>query len=245
MIVSTLFLAFLVAHILVSLVTNRYQPGPQPTGRARLWHILLQGPLFWLAISVGWEQGIFSRQLVSPLYISIGLVAGHLIFGFSLLATHLSWRDALSHLFDFGPLWNFTMDSPVVLTRFLGVAVAEELIWRVAAQAILIDHFRQWFPESGAVAAGILLVAAGFVVVHKHFFENTWYISLEFVVFAALIGVLYHWTGSFILVVAVHALRDIEIAYLEYLIKVDELGDEAQAARAIEQTYMPGFPENT
>jgi membrane protease YdiL (CAAX protease family) len=114
----------------------------------------------------------------------------------------------------------------------------------VAAQAILIDLLSSWMPESVAVVAGILAVAAAFVVVHKHFFENTWHISLEFVIFALLLGGLYFWTGSFILVMVIHALRDIEIAYLEYLIKVEELGDAEQAAKAIEQAYMPGRPEN-
>ncbi|MCL4694477.1 MAG: CPBP family intramembrane metalloprotease, partial [Candidatus Hydrogenedentes bacterium] len=176
--------------------------------------------------------------------IAIGLVAGHLIFGLSLLATHLSWRDAWSHFFDFGPIWNFTMDSPVVLTRFLGVAVAEELIWRVAAQTILVSFLAAWMPAPAAAGVGIAVIAAAFVVVHKHFFENTWHISLEFIVFALLLGILYHATGSFILVMVIHALRDIEIAYLEYLIKIEELGDEEQAAKAIEQAYMPGRPGN-
>lgn len=244
MILASLFIAFLLAHVAFSLATNPMQQDGQPRGRTRMIHVMMQGPLFWLATFIGWEQGVFSRQLVSPVYIATGLLAGHLIFGLSLLATHLSWRDAWSHFFDFGPIWNFTMDSPVVLTRFLGVAVAEELIWRVAAQTILIDLLSSWMPESVAVIAGILAVAAAFVVVHKHFFENTWHISLEFVIFALLLGGLYFWTGSFILVMVIHALRDIEIAYLEYLIKVEELGDAEQAAKAIEQAYMPGRPEN-
>lgn len=243
MIAPLLFLALLLVHVVFSLATNRHQSGAQPSGRTRTIHVIMQGPLFWLATYLAWESGVFSRQLVSPLYIGIGLVAGHLVFGFSLLATHLSWRDALSHFFDFGPIWNFTMDSPIVLTRFLGVALAEELIWRAAAQTLIIEQLRQWMPETAAGIAGVLLVAAGFVVVHKHFFENTWYISLEFVAFAVLIGFLYHWTSSFILVMVIHALRDIEIAYLEYLIKVEELGDEEEAARAIELAYTPGRPE--
>jgi membrane protease YdiL (CAAX protease family) len=243
-ILDSLFIVFLVAHVAFSLATNPMQQDGQPRGRTRMIHVMMQGPLFWLATFIGWEQGVFSRQLVSPVYIATGLLAGHLIFGLSLLATHLSWRDAWSHFFDFGPIWNFTMDSPVVLTRFLGVAVAEELIWRVAAQTILVDLLSSWMPESVAVVAGILAVAAAFVVVHKHFFENTWHISLEFVIFALLLGGLYFWTGSFILVMVIHALRDIEIAYLEYLIKVEELGDAEQAAKAIEQAYMPGRPEN-
>jgi len=240
-----LFWTLLVAHIAYSLVMNRLQTGEHPRGRARTIHVLLQGPLLWSAVYFGFHMGVFSRELVSPLYIGVGLLAGHLIFGISVLATHLSWRDAWTHFFDFGPLWNFTMDSPVVLTRFLGVALAEELIWRVVGQTLAIEALSRYCSEPVAIGLGIVLIAAAFVVVHKHFFENTWYVSVEFCAFALLIGVLYHWTQSFILVIVIHALRDIEIAYLEYLVKVEELGDEAQAAHAIEQAYRPQRPEKT
>ena len=80
---------------------------------------------------------------------------------------------------------------------------------------------------------------------HKHFFENTRAVSVEFCAFGLLLGVLYYWTQSFVLVVVIHAMRDIEIAYLEYLIKVEELGDEEAAAKSIEQSYMTVPPERT
>ncbi|HRK34336.1 MAG TPA: CPBP family intramembrane metalloprotease [Candidatus Hydrogenedentes bacterium] len=235
----------LATHIVYSLFANSRSKSEHPQGLARTIHVLLQAPLLWVSVYIGIHAGEFSRELVSPVYIVAGLLAGHLIFGFSILLTHLSWRDAWAHFFDFGPLWNFTMDSPVVLTRFFGVAFAEELIWRVAAQTLAIEFLSQYMSNTAAAALGIVLIAAGFVVVHKHFFENTWYISVEFVAFALLIGALYYWTGSFILVIIIHALRDIEIAYLEYLGKVEELGSEAEAALAIEQAYRPRRMENT
>ena len=232
-----IFWALLAAHIGYSLVTNRWRPGEQPTGTVRVVHVTMQGPLLWSAAFIGWHMGVFSRDLVSPVYIGLGLVAGHLVFGLSILATHLSLRDALAHFFDFGPMWNFAMDSPAVLTRFIGVAFAEELIWRVAGQTLAIAFLGTLLPYPYAVAVGVTLVAAGFVVVHKHFFENQWYVSLEFIAFSLLIGAIYLWSQSFIMVVVIHALRDIEIAYLEYLEKVEELGDEAKAAHAIDQAY--------
>ncbi|GMU92470.1 MAG: hypothetical protein AMXMBFR4_15280 [Candidatus Hydrogenedentota bacterium] len=239
-----LFTALLVAHVIYSVVSNRLFTGSQPTGRLRTVHVLMQGPLFWVATFIGFQDGAFSRELVSPLYIGMGLIAGHIIFGLSVWATHHSWRDAWSHFFDFGPIWNFAMDSPIVLTRFIGVALAEELIWRVVAQKRLIELLSPHL-SAFAPAVGIALTAAAFAIVHKHFFENTWFVSLEFCAFAVLLGVLYYWTNSFILVLVIHALRDIEIAYLEYLMKVEELGDKAQAAHAIEQTYRPGRTEGT
>ena len=84
--------------------------------------------------------GVFSRQLVSPVYIGIGLLAGHLIFGLSLLATQHSIRDAAVHFVDFGSIWEFTVESPAVLMQFITVGIAEELIYRVGAQPLLIQN---------------------------------------------------------------------------------------------------------
>ncbi|NUM52509.1 MAG: CPBP family intramembrane metalloprotease [Candidatus Hydrogenedentes bacterium] len=239
------FWSVLVVHVAYSLAVNRWDHGDNPKSKTRLIHVTLQGPLLWSAAFIGWDMGVFSRDLVSPVYIGLGLAAGHLVFGLSILATHLSWRDAWAHFFDFGPIWNFSMDSPSVLTRFIGVAFAEELIWRVVAQTFAIDMLARVLPQPQAVAIGIAVVALAFVVIHKHFFENTWYVSLEFVAFSVVIGAIYFWTQSFITVIVIHALRDIEIAYLEYLEKVDELGDEAQAAQAIDQAYRAQRLEKT
>ncbi|MBI5095770.1 MAG: CPBP family intramembrane metalloprotease [Candidatus Hydrogenedentes bacterium] len=234
---STAFLFFLALHILHSIVTSR---GEEPQGPRRLSFVaaITQIPVFVLACYLGFQQGAVSRQLVNPAFIGAGLLAGHLIFGLSLLITHRSWRDAASHFFDVGAIWNYTMDSPIILTRFLSVSVAEELIWRVVAQPLLIS-------VTGNVVAGITIVAVGFSLVHRHFFRNPLLVSFEFLCFALLLGCLYAYTGSLILVIVVHAVRDLEIAYLEYLIKVEELGDPQQAARVMEQAYWSRRPENT
>lgn len=242
---QVIFWSVLVVHVVYSLIVNRRDHDDNPKSKTRLVHVTLQGPLLWSAMFIGWYMGVFSRDLVSPVYIGLGLVAGHLLFGLSIWATHLSLRDALAHFFDFGPIWNFSMDSPSVLTRFIGVAFAEELIWRVVAQTYAIDMLSRAMPRPQAVVIGIGIVALAFVVIHKHFFENTWYVSLEFVAFSVIIGAMYFWTQSFIMAIIVHALRDIEIAYLEYLEKVEELGDEAQAAQAIDQAYRAPRLEKT
>jgi hypothetical protein len=57
-------------------------------------------------------------------------------------------------------------------------------------------------------------------------------------VFAELLGVLYWLTGSLIFVIAVHAIRNIEIAYLEFLGKLEELGDEEAALREVEHSVL-------
>lgn len=230
------FVVLLAVHMGHALLANR---GAAP-GQTRLTYLLLltQTPLFLMACYFGFQHDVFSRQLVSPAYIGAGLLVGHLIFAASLLATHRSLSDAGSHLFDFGGLWRFSVDNPIVLYRFISVAVAEELIWRVAAQPLAIA----W---TGNATLGVILVAVAFSVVHKHFFQNSLGVSLEFLGFSLALGALYHWTGSLILVIVIHAVRDIEIAYLEYVIKVDELGDEEAAVREIENQYMPQRTELT
>jgi membrane protease YdiL (CAAX protease family) len=243
--VKTAFCLFLGIHVAFSLFTFR-DPAALKKKRVRLIHVLSQGPLLWVSIYFGAVYGVFSRQLVSPVYIGWGLLVGHLIFAASLLITHRSLEDTWSHLFDFGPIWNFSMRSPFVLSRFVGGAVAEELIYRAAAQPIMIGFVAKATGQ-GTVAdvVGIGFVAGVFVLVHKDFFSNTRWQGAEFVGFAILLGVLYHLTGSFILVTVIHAVRNIEIAYLEYLAKVEELGDEERAAREVERGYMRVSSEQT
>ncbi len=229
------FLFLLAIHVVHALLVNARED--LRTNRVlRAVSMVLQSPLFLLAFLYGLALEAYSRQLVSPVYIGMGLVAGHLIFGLSLLATHRSLTDTSSHFFDFGSIWNFTVDSPIVLTRFLGVAVVEEIIWRIAAQA-------EFVRLTGSAAAGIVITALLFSAVHKHFFRNPFWVSVEFVAFALLLGVLYHATQSLILVIVIHAVRDIEIAYLEYLIKVEEIGDAELAARELEKTFLRGQPD--
>ncbi|MBN2309179.1 MAG: CPBP family intramembrane metalloprotease [Candidatus Hydrogenedentes bacterium] len=234
MTLQLVFLALLAVHVGYSLTTNADACALKDKRKRRI-HVLTQGPVLWLAIYFGAIQGVFSRELVSPLHIAAGLVIGHVIFALSLLITHRSLEDVGSHVFEFGAIWDFAMRSPAVLSRFLGGAVAEELIYRAAAQPIAIGLFALALGEGAAAAAGIAAVAAAFVVIHRDFFRNTAWQGVEFVAFAILLGVLYYGTGSFILVTVIHAIRNIEIAYLEYLAKVEELGDEERAAEETEK----------
>jgi membrane protease YdiL (CAAX protease family) len=228
-------LVLLALHIVHAVVTNRLVDAPR-TKAHFLATVLAQSPLFIVSCVYALVLGAFSRQLVSPLYIALGLLAGHLIFGLSLFATHRSMSDTLELFFDFRSVSAFSIDYPVVLTRFIGVAVGEEIIWRAAAQTELLQRF-------GSPVAAIFVVALLFSVVHKHFFRNTLGVSLEFLAFAITLGALYYLTESLILVIVIHAVRDIEIAYLEYLVKVDEIGDAELAAQEVEKTFFRRHPE--
>ncbi len=187
----------------------------------------LQVAVFALACYFGHRQGVFSRQLVSPVHIGLGLLAGHLIFGASLLVTQQSLRTAAGHFIDFRALWNFMIESPAVLLQFVSVSIAEEMIYRVSLQPLLTA----W---TGSAILSIALVSVVFSCVHEHFFRNEFAQSSEFMGFALLLGVLYYWTGSLILVIVIHAVRNIEIAFLEYLVRVDETESEEIAQRECE-----------
>ena len=254
--VAVIFVAAMTVHVVHAVISNRHadqEADKRPPGttliapvapflvvlwsgaerRARRVPVaaVLQSFLFVLACLFAARQGAFSRGLVSPVSIAIGLVAGHLIFGLSLLITHRSFRDAATHFVDFGSLWEFVVEHPRVLIHFVTVAAAEEVIYRAGAQPLII----QW---TNSALGGVLLVAVAFALVHEHFFKNVAPQSGEFVIFSLLLGVLYYWTGSLILVVVVHAVRNIEIAFLEYLLRVEELGGEEQARR--ESEFLSG-----
>ncbi len=235
------YLPLLAAHTIQSVfghlvMSDKFLPRPR-----RWLAVALLSTLFVLAVVHAFGSGQFSRALVSPPWIGLGLIAGHLIFGLSLLVTHRSAEDASSHFFDFGSVWRFIVDHPSVLARFIYVGFTEEVIWRAAGQPMAIDALRGLFgPNSQpriAEWAGILIVAAAFSAVHEHFLKNSPLVSLEFLLFALLLGALFQFTGSLILVIVIHGLRDIEIAYLEYIIRVHELGDETLAAGEVERAY--------
>jgi membrane protease YdiL (CAAX protease family) len=191
----------------------------------------LQMAVFIIACVFGYRQGVFSRELVSPVHIGLGLLAGRLIFGVSLLVTQQSVRASASHFFDFHSLWEFIIENPAVLMQFATVSIAEEMIYRVGLQPLLIG----WL---GNAIVGVVLVAIVFSCVHEHFFKNEFMQSFEFMGFALLLGFLFYWTGSLILVIVVHAVRNIEIAFLEHVILLDETESEEIAAR--ESEFLSG-----
>ena len=229
------YIILLGVYVLYSLLSRR--PGDESiASRFPVLGFIIQTPLFLMACYFGAQQGVFSRELVSPLGIGLGLVAGHMVFGASLLITHRVLRDAAEHFLGLASLWRFLVEVPNLLLRFLVVSFSEELLFRVAAQPILIA----W---TGSAAIAILIIAVAFSVVHKHFFRNSFSQSAEFFAFAILLGALYYWTNSLIVIVVVHTLRNLESLYLDYLIKVDELGDEEAAMNAIERSYLPQTSE--
>jgi membrane protease YdiL (CAAX protease family) len=240
---SGTFLVLLAVHTVYALRKSLAKPRTED-GALDLslrFSVVFQSVIFILAAVLAYRGGVISRDLVSPVAIAIGLLAGHLIFGISLLVTHRSIEDAHSHFLDFNSLWDFVAEHPYVLSRFIYVGISEEIIWRAAAQPALSGLFKGMLGggvDSGwAAVAAVGVVAVAFSVVHDHFFQNGLLVTVEFLGFALLLGGLYYWTGSLIMVIIIHAVRDIEIAYLEYAINVHELGDEEKAAKEVEKVY--------
>lgn len=168
--------------------------------------------LFFMASAIAWQSGAISRELVSPVYVCAGLALGHILFALSVLATEEGASSRLSSawhcLSDIGGAWDFAVSQPVVLMRFMAVATGEEMMYRAGAQtaaAYLLGN--PW--------AAIVIVALGFALVHRHFLRNTPAQSTEFLAFSLLLGLLYHCTHSLALVILIHAVRNIEIAWIE------------------------------
>ncbi len=228
---KTAFLAFLLAYVgwtCLGVLLGRRSAEP---GRTDVTALVLQTPLFIMAYWLAWRYGVFSRALVSPLAVVLGLVLGHAVFALSLYATHRVLRDTLSHMGDLRGLGRFLADNPLVMLRFFSVAVVEELIYRAVAQPLLMD-----LPGGAWTAIGV--TALLFALVHDHFYRNSLAGSGEFLAFALLLGLLYHVTGSLTLVVMIHVMRNLESVYLEYLALVDETGDPEQARRALDSARM-------
>lgn len=217
---SAVFLVFLLLHVVHALLVNRRRVIHDKDVSIRA-AVATQTPAFLLACYFGYETGVLGRAVVAPWWIATGLVGGHIVFCISLLTTHGSIRDAGTMLKDVNGLWDYTVNHPEVLFRFLGVGIAEEIIWRVGAQPILTE-------VTGYASVGIVLAAVGFAVVHKHFFTNPPLVSVEFLAFALVLGILFYVTQSFTLVMLIHAVRDIEIAYLEHVIATKHPDSEEQ-----------------
>jgi membrane protease YdiL (CAAX protease family) len=222
-------MVFMAAYLAHALYANRNRDMPTANNSSPIYAVL-QFPLILLAYYYGFIYDVFNRDLVFlPMFV-LGLLGGHLLFGLSLLATHQNLRDTLAQLADVSGFWGFIKRNPEIIIRFAAVSFAEELIYRVAAQNILLE----W---TGRPLLAIGLVAIAFGVVHWHFFRNPPVQSLEFMAFSVLLGAIFYITGSLLFVATLHTIRNLNIVYVEFLVKQEELGDEEKAQEALDTMY--------
>lgn len=211
---TEVFLGFFAIYLVYALWENVVRRAPDGR-RLGLLSMALQAPLFLSAGVLSVEAGVVNRDLVFLPVLLVAIVLGHVCFAVSLVFTNPQPREAIHHFLQVRPILQYLANDPMTLFRVFGVSFTEEVIYRVVAQPLLIE----W---SGSVVAGLGLVAAAFCLVHNHFFKNPWPQSLEFAAFAVLLGALYFLTGSLMLVVLIHAVRNWEIAYLEYVLAQQE-----------------------
>lgn len=212
--------------------------------RRRGYAFWLQAPLMAAAVWLANDFGALSRDLVNPLFVAVGFLIGYAVHGISLVVTNLSkdYRGLAAGLGEYFGEWGrrgrYFANTPEVFFVLVMNSIVEETIYRGAAQPLLLHATgNPWL----AVAVVAILFSAG----HKHFLRGRAIESVEFVVYALLLGGLYHWTGSLILVIVAHTVRNFELHFQKFLIKVEELGNEEEALAAAEKELRRVAPENT
>ncbi len=191
---------------------------------------LLQAILVLLALRWAWTHHILTRNLWSPLDIGAGLLLGHLMFVLSLGITHRHTGDVLSHAADLRGICSFACKTPDICLRFLGVAAIEEVVYRAGAQDMLLYAWNRPAPAIG-------VTAACFCLLHTHFLRTGLVSALEFVLFSLAIGLLYYHTASLTMVLLAHTVRNLESAYLEFCLLLEDTHDEAEALRLLDKRY--------
>lgn len=186
----------------------------------------MQTVLVLLALRWAWMSGALSRGLWSPLDIVLGLVAGHLLFAFSLSVTHQHLGDVLRHALDLRGLADFMGKAPGICVRYLGVAAIEELVYRAAAQDMLTGLLH------GPVPA-IAVSTVCFCLLHDHFLRNGVVSAVEFILFTLAVGLMYYYTSSLALVVLAHWVRNMESAYLDFCAMIEDTHNEEEALRVL------------
>lgn len=172
----------------------------------------LQSALLVMACYIAFQEGVLGRGLFDPKWVILGLVTGHLIFGVSLGFSHRSFDsvgDIVAYVADLRPVGRFVAGSPRQVFACIDVSLIEELVYRVAAQSVLLV-------VTGSPAVAIGVTAVLFSMVHRHFFYNHIVDSIEFLAFSLVLGALYYWTGSLMLAVLIHTVRNIEIVFFDH-----------------------------
>jgi len=209
-----LFLFFLSAYLI--LVVSSWR-----ANRGHIWPLLVGHVLFLLAL-FRYIGLAFTPTAKTPIFFLSGIVAGQILFGVALIATKQPLREAIRFTLPVWDVARYYRAQPWVVFRFLGVALFEEFLWRVAVQAFLITTFAG---ESVGVAfIFIVLVALAFSLLHRNRFHDR-YQCIEFILFSLILGFAYYVTGSYIFVVMVHAIRDIQIHYRNELKEYDALNE--------------------
>ncbi len=233
---STVFAAIFSVYLASVVYANWSAAGREqsvPSSRA----LALQTPVVVLALVIAWQAGYLGRELVAAWFIAGGFLVGYAAFALSMLLTrgwsiNLPFLRELCAFFANGRArWNYFVEHPRRVQLVLLGSIGEELIYRAAAQTVLLA----W---TGSAWWAIAVVAVVFSAAHRHFLRNAPRESFEFLLFALLLGGLLHLTGSLTLVIVVHAIRNFEIDLLEHLSETE--GGEALDGEMLEEHRPAG-----
>lgn len=219
-------LALMLLVLLNQLRRKRLEVSGESSALMRLFYVsggALQTVLLVMAVYFAFGEDVLDRSLLHAKWVILGLVAGHVIFGVSLLFSHRSLdstRDIVAYVADPGPVLRYVARAPRQLFACLDISLIEELVYRVAAQTMI-------YVLTGNPWLAIVTTAIVFAVVHRHFFYNHVVDSIEFVLFSLVLGVLYYWTESLTLVVLIHTVRNVEIVYFDQSAERD--GDNGES----------------
>jgi len=209
--------------VMLSQLRRKRQEAPAEGNVERLFYFsggILQSVLLLMACYYAYQHGALGRGLLDMRWGILGLVAGHLVFGVSLVFSHRSldsFRDIALYVLDPRSVCGFAARSPRQCFACLDVSLIEELVYRVTAQGMLLSM-------TGRPGVAIVAAAVTFSLVHRHFFYNHIVDSLEFFVFSVFLGAVFYWTGSLLLVMLIHAVRNLEIIYFDETAKLPEAG---------------------
>lgn len=226
---TAVFWVLLAAYQAVAILDRRQPAENAPGRRPRARTVLLQTPLFLTACWFAVDAGALGRSLVQPGYVLAGALAGYAVHAVSLLVTngvqHL--RELLpalgGYFFSWRGRWNYFVENPVVMGMLAVNSIVEEILYRAAAQPLLIA-------ATGRPWASILLVAILFSAAHQHFLRGPLLEGVEFLAYAVLLGALYYATGSLVFVMVIHTVRNFELYYQQFLIDNEKPDNGAAAA---------------
>ncbi|MCX8063691.1 MAG: CPBP family intramembrane metalloprotease [Candidatus Hydrogenedentes bacterium] len=174
---------------------------------------------------------IFPRNLMFVPTWLIGILVAHILYTCGLIFTSGRLQMA-GYFFSLPKMVRFCFLSPLILSRTFSGAVIEEIIYRGFFQTIFANYFR-----SHSIA--ILIVAIGFLLVHKHIFNSSLIQNVEFFVFSIILGTLFYITNDLGLVVMIHFWRNMSTNYLDYLEKLEDNGDIEGAISELESQLSP------
>lgn len=161
--------------------------------------------IFYLIILIDWFEFDRIRDvnvLNAFAFFTIGLLIGHFGFLFSLFLTTFSLSLTFCLMVPGRRFLSFLAAHPMSVAKYLLIAFVEEVVWRSYGQDSLGNG---WF--------AVVVIAVSFTITHTPRLKLNPIKLIEFLIFSMMLGILYHQFGSILLVMGIHATRNIGVIY--------------------------------